>query len=346
MRCITVSASIQYEIRIGSGLLPETGAAVCALGGIRKVMLVSDDRVAPLYAETAARSLEDAGLETHRFVFPHGEASKNWETLGRVLEALCAAGLTRSDCVAALGGGVTGDLAGLAAALYGRGIRYVQLPTSLLAAVDSSVGGKTAVDLSGGKNMAGCFHQPSLVLCDTDTLRTLPEEEYRSGCAEIIKYAMIGSEALFETLEGGLAAQEEAVIAACADQKRKLVEEDEFDNGARMLLNFGHTFGHAAEALSGFSIRHGEGVAMGMAAVTRAAERRGICEAGTARRLEELLRAYGLPVSLPFEGSEMAAAARSDKKARGDAVHLVVPERIGRCRTIRVPAASLAGWLS
>ena len=346
MKTIRIDASRSYDVVIGPGLLAETGGRIAALLGKGKVMVVSDDRVFSLYGERLVESLRAAGMSPAQFVFPQGEREKNLATYGRLLEELCRLRFTRSESIVALGGGVVGDLAGFAAATYQRGIPFVQLPTTLLAAVDASVGGKTAVDLAGGKNQAGAFWQPSLVLCDTDCLSTLTEAEYRCGCAEIIKYAMIGSPELFEEL-GRTPVREryEEVIAACVAMKKDFVLADEYDTGARMLLNFGHSFGHAAEACSGYALPHGEAVAMGMAVMTRSAAAAGICTAETAEALLELERAYDLPTELPYPAEALAEAARADKKAAGDHLRIVVPEAVGRCRVETIPAGELLSWL-
>ena len=346
MKTIRIDASRSYDVVIGPGLLAEAGRRIAALTGRVRAMVVSDSRVFPLYGERLLDSLRAAGLEPARFVFPQGEQEKNLATYARLLEELCRLRFTRSDLIVALGGGVVGDLAGFAAATYQRGVPFVQLPTTLLAAVDASVGGKTAVDLAGGKNQAGAFYQPGLVLCDTDCLATLTEEEYRCGCAEIIKYAMIGSPLLFDELaQTPVRERYEDVIAACVAMKRDFVQADEFDTGDRMLLNFGHSFGHAAEKCSGYTLPHGLAVAMGMAAMTRSAAKAGICPAETADALLGLLRAYGLPTELPYPAEALAVAARADKKAAGENLRIVVPEAVGRCRIEVIPAGDILGWL-
>ncbi len=346
MKTIRIDASRSYDVVIGPGLLAEAGGRIAALTGRVRAMVVSDSRVFPLYWEALMDSLRAAGLAPARFVFPQGEREKNLATYGRLLEELCRLRFTRSDLVVALGGGVVGDLAGFAAATYQRGVPFVQLPTTLLAAVDASVGGKTAVDLAGGKNQAGAFYQPAAVLCDTDCLRTLTEEEYRCGCAEIIKYAMIGSPALFEQLaQTPVRDRFEDVIAACVSMKKDFVQADEYDVGDRMLLNFGHSFGHAAEACSGYTLPHGLAVAMGMAAMTRSAARAGICPAAAAEALMGLLRSYGLPTELPYPAEALAEAVRADKKAAGDRLRIVVPEAVGRCRIETIPAGDILAWL-
>lgn len=346
MKTVTVKAGKGYEVRIGRGLLPEIGRQIGGIAGVKRVMIVSDDNVYPLYGETVRSSLLKAGYETETFVFPHGEASKNLTVYGELLGRLCDAGLTRDDLLVALGGGVVGDLAGFAAATYRRGIPFVQVPTTLLAAVDSSVGGKTAVDLPNGKNQVGAFYQPALVLCDPDTLGTLPEVEYRNGCAEIIKYGVLDGAELFGKLsDRPVREQYEDIIERCVAIKRDYVEADEFDRGLRMLLNLGHTIGHAVEACSDFEIPHGQGVSIGMAAIVRASVSNGLCSAETAQNVIALLTKYGLPTEIPYGVKELAAAAGSDKKNTGASMRLVIPEAIGNCTVHTIPASDFPEWL-
>lgn len=352
MTTTRIRASREYDVLVGAGILrsvPECFRAVPSLrsreDGSAAAFIVSDDRVFPLYGEALAGSLTGAGYRVSSFVFPHGEEQKNLSTYGRLMEAVCRADLTRADFLIALGGGVTGDLTGFAAATYRRGIPFVQIPTTLLAAVDASVGGKTGVDLPSGKNQAGCFWQPDLVLCDTDTFRTLPENEYRNGCAEIVKYAMLDGEDFFRKLEKDPdAVRTEETVTACVRKKQFYVEQDERDTGSRQMLNFGHTLGHALELLSGFKIPHGEAVAVGMAVLTRAAAARGLCPSGTDERLTALLHRYGLPTETAFSADELAKAAQTDKKASGDTLTLILPSGIGACIPRKVPKAELAGW--
>ena len=342
MTTIEVSASRNYPVLIGSGLLPELGPRIAALGSAKKVCIVSDSNVWPLYGAAADASLHLSGLETCTFVFPAGEASKNGSTFLELLNFLAENRLTRSDLLVALGGGVVGDLTGFAAACYLRGVRFVQVPTTLLAAVDSSVGGKTAVDLPAGKNLAGAFWQPSLVLCDTGCLSTLPEEIFRDGCAEVIKTAILFDEPLFmELVRDGLGFDREAVIAACVAHKRNIVAADEFDRGQRQLLNLGHTFGHAVERLSDFTISHGRAVAIGTAMAARAAVHLGLCDQGTATRIMWLLERFGLPSFIHHSAAEICEAALSDKKRSGDTVNLILPKRIGECAISPTPISKL-----
>lgn len=332
METISVHASRDYEVRIGSGLLTRTGELSAPLIKGRHAIIVSDSNVWPLYGSMVQASLEDAGFQVDHFVFPAGEQSKNTDTLVRLLTCLTQMGMTRSDAVFALGGGVTGDMAGLAASLYLRGIPCVQLPTSLLSVVDSSVGGKTAVDLPEGKNLVGTFTQPHLVLCDTNVLATLSPQVEAEGWAEIIKYGMIRSQELINfLLENTPGTDIEWVIAHCVSIKRDVVAQDEQDNAVRQVLNFGHTIGHAIERCSGYSLYHGEGVAMGMAIMTRACARQKKCPPACWTVLETLLDKYHLPKTTDKSVDELLEAAHADKKRRGSAITLIQPQVLGRC---------------
>ncbi len=325
-----------YQVTIGPGALSLLPQVVSKLGA-RRVAVITDSHVAPLHGERVRQFLPP---ETPLYVFPAGEASKTLETIGGMLHFLAEAQLTRGDLVVALGGGVTGDMAGFSAAIYLRGIPVVQLPTTLLAAIDSSVGGKTGVDLPQGKNLAGAFWQPSAVLCDTTLMETLPQRILFDGTAEAVKYGMIRDAALFRTLAApsGLQNHLQEVIARCAEIKAEIVAGDEFDRGERALLNFGHTLGHAVERESQFAISHGQAVAIGMVAVTRWAERRGWCPENLHLPLVEALKEYALPTELPYPWERLTSAMLHDKKRRGDHIQLVVPESLGRCvlKTISV----------
>lgn len=332
MKSIPVSASRSYQVLIGKGLLQESGTHIAALGKTGTAAIISDDSVWPLYGKTVKNSLKSAGFEVAHWVFPAGEASKNGQTYLSILQFLAENKLTRTDFIVALGGGVVGDMAGFAAATYLRGIAYVQIPTTLLAMVDSSVGGKTAIDLPIGKNLVGAFYQPSLVLCDTHALDTLPTEDFRDGCAEVIKYGVLYDAALFRHLsEMGLDFDREAVIARCVELKRDVVMEDEFDRGARQKLNLGHTFGHGVEAQSHFAISHGKAVAIGMAIASRVGCALGICSADTRDQIQNVLVAFGLPTRTEYTAGQLYASALSDKKRAGGAVNLIIPAAIGNC---------------
>ena len=346
MTTVTVRASRPYEVTIGRGLLDTVGWQAAGQWKGRAAAVVSDSTVAPLYLNRVKDSLERAGFQVHSFVFPAGEDQKNGGTYLKLLEFLAARRLTRADGLIALGGGVVGDLAGFAAATFLRGIGFLQLPTTLLAAVDSSVGGKTAIDLTNGKNLAGAFYQPQAVLCDLDTLDTLPAEVFADGCAEVIKYGMIGDPALLARLETvDFRADPEELVARCVAQKRDLVEQDEFDTGARQLLNLGHTLGHGVEACSGYTVSHGRAVAIGMTLVTRAAVAFGRCPAEVLPRLRRLLERYGLPDATAYSAQALYEKTLSDKKRSGDTISLVVPIAWGASQLVRIPVSELPAWI-
>ena len=345
MRTVTVKASRTYNVEIGSGLLEKAGRSLLEkFPAGTKVMVISDDTVRALWGDRLIGALREAGYTVFEFVFPHGEVSKTADTVVGMWEALASANLTRTDFVAALGGGVVGDMAGFAAATYLRGIQFVQFPTTLLAMVDSSVGGKTGADLAVGKNLIGAFHQPTAVFCDTDALSTLPADVFADGCAEVIKYGYINDPTLLELLQKPFADSPEEIIARCVSDKRELVEADERDTGARQLLNLGHTAGHAVEALSEFTLSHGSAVAIGMVLMAKAAVKAGLCEADVPAHMEAMLKAYHLPTDCPFGAEELAKVALSDKKRKGGSITLVLPERVGSSRLHTLPADKLADF--
>lgn len=325
-----------YWIKIAAGLLAAAGDEIRrVLPQTEKIAVITDSHVAPLYGERLRKSLEMAGFSVTVREFPAGEESKNLAVLGRLYEGLAAAGLTRSDAIVALGGGVTGDMAGLAAATYLRGIAFIQIPTSLLAAVDSSVGGKVAVDLPQGKNLVGAFYQPRLVLIDPELLYTLPPRFLHDGLAEVIKYGCIRNTGLFTRLEqlpgdAALLAQAEAIIATCCTIKARIVEQDEFDTGERMLLNFGHTLGHAVEKAFHYdTYSHGEAVGLGMVLLTSQAEKLGLTDPGTAAKIAALLQKFSLPVEITLPREEFIKTIALDKKKRGSQLTLVLIKDIG-----------------
>lgn len=342
IQTIPVRTSPAYTVQIAPGLLGRCGSLLGEVLPPCRVAVVTDSAVAPLYLERVTASLTSAGFAVVSYVFPAGESHKNMATLSGILEFLAREHLTRTDCVAALGGGVVGDMAGFAAAVYLRGIRYVQLPTTLLAAVDSSVGGKTAVDLAAGKNLAGAFLQPAAVLCDTDCLATLPRDVFADGAAEAIKTGVLSDESLFALFEDGtLTAAPGSVIARCVAYKAGVVERDEKEQGERKLLNLGHTVGHAIEKCSGYVIPHGHAVAAGLAVIARAAEALGWTEESLAARITACLSKNGLPTGTDYSAEALAEAALSDKKRAGGDITLVVPRKIGHCELRKVPVADL-----
>lgn len=329
MKKITVNASKAYDIIIEKGILDRIGEIAQGLHLQGKACVISDSNVAPLYIERAKRSLEKSGFEVVEYVFLAGEASKNATTYVEILNFLAQNHISRNDTLFALGGGVCGDLTGFCAATYMRGINFIQIPTSLLACVDSSVGGKTGIDLKYGKNLAGAFYQPKAVLIDAEVLESLPEEYFADGMAEVIKYAMIRGEGIEKLIEED--ADIEEIIARCVKIKRDVVCEDEFEGGVRKILNFGHTAGHAIEAEADFLLSHGRCVATGMYIVTNAWEKRGLCEMGTCDILKKMLDKYGLETSCNYSPEVLCERARSDKKASGAFVDLIVPDSLGKC---------------
>lgn len=346
MKTVHVNASNEYDVLIGSGLLEQSGELIRNIIKAKKLCIVTDDTVDTLYAKNAFSSLTKAGFEVIKFVFPHGEQSKSAETYLSLMGFLAKNRITRTDALVALGGGVVGDLTGFAAATFNRGMDFVQIPTTLLAAVDSSVGGKTAIDIPEGKNLVGAFHQPKLVIMDTDTLRTLPEDIYRDGCAEVIKYGVICDSELFDKLTNKHVKEaEEEVICRCVEIKRDIVNEDEFDKGARTLLNLGHTVGHAVETCSDFAVSHGSAVAIGMKIVAKASIKYGICDRACLEAIENILTTYGFTLDIPYTAEELTEVALSDKKRDGDSITLIVPEEIGRCVCRKTKTTDLLAFI-
>jgi len=333
MKTVRVHTNPSYEVNIQAGLLSQAGGW-CALCG--KVMLVTDDNVYPLYGAPIEQALASRGLVVKTHIVKNGETAKSAENFFAILSHLAQAQFSRSDRILALGGGVVGDLAGFAAASYMRGIPYAQVPTTLLAAIDSSVGGKTGVNLPEGKNLAGAFHQPVAVYCDPLAFLTLPAEVYASGLAEAIKYGVLFDEALFAMLETESEDIEE-IIFRCVSHKRDVVEADEKDLGQRQLLNFGHTIGHAIESVSRYAYSHGQAVAIGMVREARAAFRLGLCERDLSQEIKESLQKHTLPVNCAFADAELAGAIRHDKKAGGAGITIIVPKHIGEAELKLLP---------
>lgn len=349
-----------YEVIVGRGLLGQAGEHIAPLARGRTV-IISDETVAGLHAPALMAALEATGVRPRLITVPAGEASKSFSELERVLDRMLAMGLDRTDIVIALGGGVVGDLAGLAAALYMRGIDFVQIPTSLLAQVDSSVGGKTAIDTPRGKNLIGAFHQPRLVLADIDVLATLPERQLRSGWAEVLKHGLICDATFFEWLagdgaagaRGDKAALEQAVVRS-VQIKSEIVGQDEKEAGRRALLNLGHTFGHALEAELDFDetkLTHGEAVALGCCLAFRFSVHQRLCSTNDAERVATVFSAAGLPTRLAevdrFSASALTARMATDKKAEGGRLALVLADGIGRTHVARnVDAHDVTAFLA
>lgn len=351
---VSLSEGRGYDITIQRGSLSRCEEAIRQVYGARQVCIVTDSNVAPLYGETVRASLEAAGCQVKTVVFPAGEKSKNMETLVSLYDGMLEPqpfSMTRGSLVVALGGGVTGDMAGFAAATLFRGIPLVQIPTTLLAQVDSSVGGKVAVDLKQGKNLAGAFYQPRAVLIDPDTLETLPRRVFQDGLAEVVKYGVLGDLALFELLEScsdraALMERMEEIIHTCCAAKGVIVERDEHDTGDRMLLNLGHTLGHAYEKLGNYeTYLHGEAVACGMARILEIGEEQGFTEAGTAQRVKALLSRFGLPIKAEeIPPADLKRVLAYDKKGSGGEITAVLCRRVGESFLRRMPKAEFARW--
>ena len=322
-----------YPIFIENGIIKKSGEHISQIFSGQKIMIVSDDNVFPLYGQQVMDSLKD--YECHSLVLPHGEPTKNFQSLPKIYTAMLDAKLTRSDLVIALGGGVIGDLAGFAAASYLRGIKLVQIPTSLLAQVDSSVGGKVAVDLPQGKNLVGAFYQPKMVLIDPDVLNTLPEHFIKDGMGEVIKYGCIKDGALFDRLCAhssfeDLKPELPEIIARCVDIKRIVVEADQFDTGERMLLNFGHTLAHTIEQYYNYEREsHGEAVGIGMYQITLMAEEKGLTGSGCADQIKKALDIYGLPSSCGLPVTDLTKAITLDKKNLNGKLNVVLLKELG-----------------
>jgi 3-dehydroquinate synthase len=350
-----------YDVIVGQGLLTEAEKWVGPFLTNKRVVMVTDSNVGPLHADRILAQFEAAGHKTHKIIVPAGEESKSYDGLKFVVDALLDCGLDRKDVVIALGGGVIGDLTGFACAIYMRGIDFIQIPTTVLAQVDSSVGGKTAIDHEKGKNLIGAFWQPRLVLCDLDILKTLPAREIRCGYAEIIKYGLLGDKTFFEWLEANddkvLALAPEAILHAVArsvEMKAEIVAADERESGQRALLNLGHTFGHALEAEVGFgdALLHGEAVAIGMAQAFRYSALNGECTEEDSERAVAAIAHSGLPTRMndirntPFDAERLITHMGHDKKAEGGTLTFVLVGGIGRAFVAKkVPAESIAEFL-
>lgn len=342
METILVSTATQYAVKSGTNLLSSLGVEAKEVTKGQTAVIVSDSNVFPLYGDCAAKSLEKSGFSVLSFVFPAGEGSKNAAVYLSLLNFLAENHITRTDFLVALGGGVVGDLCGFAAATYLRGIDFIQVPTTLLAMVDSSVGGKTAIDLPAGKNLAGAFYQPKLVLCDTALLDTLPEKIFLDGCGEVIKYSVLFDAQLFVHLqENGIHFDRERVITRCVELKRNVVEQDEFDRGTRQLLNLGHTLGHSIEKESSYTMSHGCCVAIGIAMAARCAVAKQICTPETAKAIIALLEQFSLLTCAPYPADALLRHALSDKKRSCDHIALILPATIGCCQLCEIPISQL-----
>lgn len=341
MRRIKVKVRNGYEVLVGKDILKDAGTFIKTVDArVNKLFLVSETNVAPLYLDKTVEALTNAGFEVVTFVFDAGEQSKNLETVTKMLGSLAENRFTRTDAVVALGGGVTTDMAGFVASIFLRGIQVFQIPTTLLAQVDASVGGKTGVDLKEGKNLVGAFHQPSLVICDTDLLSTLPEEVFSEGMGEVIKYAFISDKELYEKLKTRLTKSSsnlEDIVARCVELKAYVVEKDEHDNGLRQSLNFGHTIGHVIECKSNYTVPHGYAVAKGMALISR--------RSAVYNNLVEMLKIYELPYEDDITADEILSGILNDKKKRGSKITLAIVNEIGKCELVTADAQEITRYL-
>ncbi|MDE5669969.1 MAG: 3-dehydroquinate synthase [Eubacterium sp.] len=331
MKKLTVHVGKTYEIIIEKGVMQNCGSYIKKVSNAKKACVITDSNVAPLYLDRVVSSLEKEGYEIFSFIFAAGESSKTTATVVEMVEFLAENGLTRKDIVVALGGGVCGDMAGFAAAIYLRGIDFVQIPTTLLSQVDSSVGGKTGVDLPQGKNLCGAFHQPILVLIDPLALNTLSDHFFSDGMGEVIKAGCIKSADLFEKIENeDIKENIEEIIFDCVDIKRGVVERDEKEQGERALLNFGHTIGHGIEKLHHFSgVSHGEAVGIGMLMISEIGEREGLTEKGTARRIKAVLEKYNMKTTDYHSAEDIIDAMQHDKKKTSSGINFVMLKAIG-----------------
>lgn len=352
MQAISIPVAVDrpYDILLGRDLLSQAGRLIRQVHQGARALIVSDSNVSKLYAKTVSESLLKAGYRTVSVLtFPAGEKHKRIETVLHIYKALASNHFDRSDIIVSLGGGVSGDLSGYAAATWMRGMAFVQIPTSLLAQVDASIGGKTGVDIPEGKNLVGAFWQPRLVIADIDTLSTLPPAYVTDGMGEVVKTACIGDAELFELLEKDQPFSPDLLLETvrrCMLVKSGVVSRDERESGERKLLNFGHTVGHALEKYQNYEgLSHGAAVAVGMAAVTAASERRGITASGTAARLCALLQKFRLPTVGPVALSEYLDGAKSDKKCQGDELDLVLLRSIGDAFCHRLKTEELSAFL-
>jgi len=359
---LTAPPDASYDILIGRGILGDLPARLGRACPAARYAVIADSHVAELYGERLVGTLHDGTLHADLFTFPAGEWNKSRDAWAGLTDRLIAAGVGRDAAIVALGGGVTGDLAGFLAATYLRGVPYVQIPTTLLAMIDSSIGGKTGVDLPAGKNLVGAFHQPRLVVADLDVLATLPAVQVAAGMAEAVKHGVIADAEYFSFLDGAheaVAAKDQAalerVVARSVEIKAAVVARDEREAGLRAVLNFGHTLAHAIETVVKYEVAHGEAVAIGMVHEARLAEALGIAASGTAERVRQALERYQLPLELPDTArvDDLIAAMHHDKKARGGEVRFALPERVGTMHgdartgwTTPVPEQALRGMLA
>ena len=344
MKIVNVNASRNYNILIENNILSLCGKYIREVTKAKNAVIITDDTVDSLYSATAEKSLSENGFNVLKYVIPHGEDSKSAANFISILNFLANKKISRTDIIVALGGGVVGDLSGFVASSFLRGIEFVQIPTTLLSMVDSSVGGKTAINLDAGKNLAGAFYQPAVVLCDPTTLKTLPKETFSDGCAEVIKYGIINDRPLFDKLKSGINNIDE-IIENCVKNKRDIVNIDERDTGIRQLLNLGHTIAHTIEQNSNFEISHGSAVAIGMYYVGKISNKMGYLTDSELEEIKNILKLYNLPCDCPYTTDEIYKVAVSDKKVGSGSINLVLPYSIGDTRLYKVEIENLSSVL-
>ncbi len=350
MKILKMNTLKSYDIILENGSLNKVEKYILGrniLKKVKKILIISDDNVSKIYMNNITASLKRINLQIVTFIFKHGENQKNLSTVNEIYKTLIENSFSRTDLIIALGGGVTGDISGFAAATYQRGIKYIQLPTSLLSQIDSSVGGKTGVNISDGKNMVGSFWQPSLVIIDPNTLKTLPQKYFSDGMAEAIKYGCIKDKSLFFKLLDGVNDNNiEDIIYSCINIKKEVVENDEFDNSERMILNFGHTIGHALEKIHNFnSLSHGEAVGIGMLMITKASENLGLTKKGSVKLILDALKKYNLPISDSSPINKISHIASNDKKSVENDINLVLLKEIGNGFIYKIQKADLYDFI-
>ncbi|MDR1753555.1 MAG: 3-dehydroquinate synthase [Eubacterium sp.] len=341
MKRVKIMVDQEYDVIIGENILNRSGEFMPKSKIYNKAYIITDDNVLPIYFESVGKSLEKIGLKVFKHILPNGELSKSVQALKIILEDMAENGFDREDIVIALGGGVIGDISGLAAAVYLRGIDYIQIPTTFLSAIDSSVGGKTAVNLEHGKNLMGAFKQPLAVIFDVVSLNTLNDEIFADGTAEAIKYGVLKSPSLFKKLcnfsRSSLMEIMPEIVSECVAIKGEIVSCDEFDRGERQLLNFGHTIGHSIEKCSGYAITHGRAVAAGMAVITKGAAKLGLIpNFSIYDQICEALKRHELPIKCDFSACEIYNSVLSDKKRKSENINIVLPAEIGRCELKKI----------
>ena len=338
MKKFTISTTHPYDVIVGRDIIQDSSKFIAERFSKCKACVMTDSEVNTLYADQVVESLKQEGFTTTRVIFPNGEHSKSLNTYAKILEALAEDFFTRTDIIVAVGGGIVGDIAGFAAATYLRGISYVQITTTYLSAIDSSVGGKTSINLLGGKNLVGAYWQPSLVICDYGTFDTLSPEYILEGKAEAAKSAFVSDANLIPYIQ-----QDDFhhVVERCISIKKSIVEADELDTGLRQLLNFGHTIGHGIEKLSAFTVTHGQAVAKGMVVETKAAYALGLTSTDISAEISSILEGLGFDLSVDYSSDDLYRYALTDKKIYGDKITVVVPEAIGKCKLLKIPMSDL-----